>query len=138
MYKHHPDYKSPDLDPDDPAAKQEPPPKIYYYKKGAISEYYQRNSKYTSNKNYLQDFPKNDFTSPEVKNLPNSQYSISKSNSKKYNYYYLIVFLIMLMVVGYGWMISYKRQKELQTTPVYEKYSTKPRRKRETIFDRIR
>ena len=134
MFKHDPDYKNPDLDPDDPEAKKEKPPKIYYYKKGAIAEYYRNSGRYITQENQTQQ------NTTYYNNYNNQDNPISTQTEKKSNFnIYLFIVLIFLILSISSIILKIYSLKQAQTIPVYEKYSTKlPRRKRETIFDKVK
>ncbi|MCX7759375.1 MAG: hypothetical protein N2169_07220 [bacterium] len=137
MFKHDQEYKNPDLDPEDPELKKEKPPKIYYYKREVFRDYYYNSGRYITPSN-----------SPNINTNKNSQQSeniiftnTSSPKTKSNNNFIIIVTIStsILLLIGYLIINIINRLRELNKTPIYEKYSTKPvRKRRETIFDKVK
>ncbi|MCX7972570.1 MAG: hypothetical protein N2657_05100 [bacterium] len=139
MYKHDPDYKSPDPEIQEESEKQKPP-KIYYYKKDAFKEYYQNRTGYTKDNPNITNTYKPQTQYPHEESYTNIEENENKNKNKKQNYL-LILLIILLILLGTGYIYLYtsNKLKEANTTPVYEKYSTKPlKRKKESIFDKVK
>ncbi|MCS7244383.1 MAG: hypothetical protein RMJ36_06600 [Candidatus Calescibacterium sp.] len=136
MFKHDQEYKNPDLDPEDPELKKEKPPKIYYYKKEIFKDYYYNSGKYiepTNSQNIStnQNIQQSENISPDT--------TSSKKITTNNNFIIITILISILLLIAYLTVNIINRSRELNKTPIYEKYSTKPARKRrETIFDKVK
>lgn len=134
MYKHDPNYKSPDLDPEDPELKKEKPPPIYYYKPNVFQEYYS-SGKYIQSTKKEENYQNTNYYQQTNEDYTNSQNIPKKSSATNL----LIISFVLVLLVLISISISiYNRSRQLESTPIYEKYSTKLPRKRSTIFDKVK
>jgi len=136
MYKHDPNYKSPDLDPEDPEVKDEKPPPIYYYKPNFFEEYYS-SGKYIQSTKKEENYRNTNYY--QQTNMDNTTLDFQNSPKKSNRNSLLIIFFVLILFILISISISiYNRSRQLESTPIYEKYSTKLPRKRSTIFDKVK
>lgn len=132
MYKHDPEYKTPDLDPDDPDSQKEPPPKIYYYNENIFQQYYNSGVYIKKDTNQTD----NQFQNT---NQSDSQTYQPEKTRQVTNIYPIFIGITIILLITLSLLLYISKSQGQPPPPVYEKYSTKPKKtKRETIFDKVK
>lgn len=138
MYKHDPDYKNPDLDPEDPELKKEKPPKIYYYKPGSISEHYYITGKYVDKKSNTNQ-TNNNYYKTDYQINQNNQNVTNQIKQKSRSPILIISLIISIPIILASIIITINTKlKEQNRLPVYEKYSAKIPKRTKSIFDQVK